>query len=115
MDAVHFASVRRPNDVGVIQPADGFHFSMKPGHVIFDPKFIKQMDSLPLDVEDKLKKMLLLLRENALHPSLRLHKLSGKWEGFYSLSLDRKYRVIFEVMENQDLLFVSVGTHAIYD
>lgn len=78
-------------------------------------QFRKRAEKLSPPLQQKLKKALLLFRSNPLHPSLRLHQLSGKWEGYWSISLDRRYRAIFLIRENGDVLFLSVGTHAIYE
>ncbi len=83
--------------------------------IVYDDGFVKEYQSLSRRIQRKLEKAVALFRENPFHLSLRLHKLSGKLAGLWSISLDRRYRLIFEVMENGDILFVSVGTHAIYE
>jgi len=54
-------------------------------------------------------------RKNPFYPSLRLHKLKGRLDGLWSLSIDLKYRIIFKVMDDGAILFVSIGLHAIYE
>lgn len=44
-----------------------------------------------------------------------MHKLSGRMDGHWSISVDRRYRIIFMPIENGNMLFISIGTHAIYD
>lgn len=56
-----------------------------------------------------------LFRNNMLHPSLRLHKLHGRLSDFWSISVDRKFRIIFRYVEKDTILFIGVGTHAIYN
>lgn len=55
-----------------------------------------------------------LVRNNPLHPSLRLHELHGKFRGIWSISISGNYRIIFERMDNGDIMFVSIGKHDIY-
>lgn len=81
----------------------------------YNREFGTQFAALPALIQKKACKMERLFRANPFHPSLRLHKLKGKLEGLWSLSIDRKYRIIFKPLENGVLLFVSVGMHAIYD
>lgn len=75
----------------------------------------KQFSELPKNIKEKAIKTEELFRGNPFHPSLRLHKLKGKLEGLWSISLDRKHRIIFKSMEDGTILFISIGTHAIYE
>lgn len=71
--------------------------------------------ALPKTIQKKAFKVEKLFRENPFHPSLRLHKLKGKLEGLWSISVDRKNRIIFKPLENGLILFISIGMHAIYE
>ncbi|MBP7114059.1 MAG: type II toxin-antitoxin system mRNA interferase toxin, RelE/StbE family [Candidatus Peribacteraceae bacterium] len=77
-------------------------------------KFKKQWAALPAEVKHRARKCIEQFRNNPFHPSLRLHQLSGKLDGFWSISINRKYRIIFEVL-SETALFQSIGTHAIYE
>lgn len=88
---------------------------MQVKEIHYNREFGAQFSVLPKIIQKKACKMERLFRDNPFHPSLRLHKLKGKLEGLWSLSIDRKYRIIFKPLENGVLLFVSVGMHAIYD
>jgi len=88
---------------------------MQVKEIHYNREFEAQFAALPKIIQKKAYKMERLFRDNPFHPSLRLHKLKGKLEGLWSLSIDRKYRIIFKPLENGVLLFVSVGMHAIYD
>lgn len=88
---------------------------MRADHFHLSSDYVKEHRVLPLHVQKRVGKTLELFSQNPLHPSLRLHRLSGKWEGHWSLSITLKHRIIFKTMENDDVLLVSVGTHAIYD
>lgn len=77
-------------------------------------KFQKQWNALSNDLQYRAQRSIHRFRENPFHPSLRLHPLIGKWKGFWSLSIDRRHRIIFEVIEDT-ALFHSIGSHAIYE
>lgn len=83
--------------------------------VHYNEAFKRQFLSLPKTVQKKACKIEKLFKENPFYPSLRLHKLKGKLEGLWSLSLNRKYRIIFKPVEDGVILLVSIGTHAIYE
>jgi len=57
-------------------------------------------------------KTLKLLESNPSHPSLGLHKLSGRLEGLYSVSINKSYRISLEFIIQEDTIIpVDVGTH----
>lgn len=88
---------------------------MKVRRVAFDDDFIRQLQRLPVSLQRRAEKARLLLIEDAFYPSLRLHKLSGKLDGYWSIYINRQYRIILSFKENGDVLFTSIGTHAIYN
>ncbi len=64
------------------------------------------------DLLSQYEKTLRLLETNPSHPSLGLHKLSGKLEGLYSVSINRSSRITLEFMIQEDTIVpVDVGTH----
>ena len=71
-------------------------------------KFLKKHK----DITPKYAKVLFLLEANPFHPSLRLHKLSGKLDMLHSVSIDMQYRVTIEFyIEEGKIIPVNIGTH----
>jgi len=65
------------------------------------------------ELKDKYRKVITILKVNPFHPSLRIHKLSGKKREFYSVSLDMKYRIIMDfVIENKKIILLDIGSHS---
>ena len=57
-------------------------------------------------------KTLQLLEANPFHPSLRLHALSGKWQGLQSVSINLSYRITLEFLVlDQEIVPINVGDH----
>ncbi len=83
--------------------------------IFYGGRFAKRRDALDPVIRKKILKAVLLFEKNPFHPSLRLHQLKGKFKGYWSISIDMRYRIIFRFVENGDALFISVGTHAIYN
>jgi len=81
----------------------------------YNQDFEKQFRYLPLDVRRKAVKAEKLFRDNPFHPSLRLHKLKGKLLGLWSISIDRKNKIIFKPLDDGIILLVSIGAHSIYE
>ena len=61
-------------------------------------------------------KTLQLLEANPFHPGLRLHPLSGRFEGLHSVSINLSYRITMELLvSDEEIIPVNVGDHdAVY-
>ena len=71
-------------------------------------KFIKKYPELIGQYEKTLK----LLELNPFHPSLQLHKLSGKLNEFHSVSINISYRVTLEfIISEKTIIPIKIGTH----
>lgn len=88
---------------------------MQVREIFYSTNFQNQFKLLPLEIKKKAIKTEKTFRINPFYPSLRLHKLKGKLNGAWSISVDMKYRIIFKPMEKGEVLFISIGLHAIYD
>lgn len=88
---------------------------MKVKEIHYNEHFQKMFRKLPKKIQEKSCRIEVLFRNSPFYPSLRLHKLSGKLKDLWSISVDRKYRIVFEAMEDGNILFMSIGLHAIYD
>ncbi|MDA3948483.1 MAG: type II toxin-antitoxin system RelE/ParE family toxin [Spirochaeta sp.] len=71
-------------------------------------KFIKRHP----DIRGQYEKTLQLLETNPSHPSLHLHRLSGRLSDLYSVSINVTYRITLEFLIQDDTIVpVHVGTH----
>ncbi|MDA3838490.1 MAG: plasmid stabilization protein [Candidatus Delongbacteria bacterium] len=71
-------------------------------------KFVKKYSELIGQYEKTLK----LLELNSYHPSLRLHKLSGRLSELYSVSINITYRISINfIVDNDKIIPISIGTH----
>ena len=71
-------------------------------------KFIKKHP----EVLDRYSKTLTLLEIDPLHPSLRLHKLKGKLNSYYSVSINMQYRVVIDfIIKDNKIIPIDIGTH----
>lgn len=64
----------------------------------------------------KAEKQLALFAQNPKHPSLRTHKLTGKIENRWSMSITKSIRMVYvgvQVEEDEEptAYFVAIGTH----
>ena len=71
-------------------------------------RFIKRHPELIGQYEKTLK----LLEVNPSHPSLHLHRLTGKLSGLFAVSINMTYRISLEFVIREDTIIpVNVGTH----
>ncbi|MCP5106527.1 MAG: plasmid stabilization protein [bacterium] len=71
-------------------------------------KFVKKHPELIVQYEKTLK----LLELNPFHPSLKLHKLSGKLDQLHSVSINISYRITMEfLISEKTIVPVKIGTH----
>lgn len=68
------------------------------------------------ELEQQYLKALQLLEANPFHPSLRLHRLSGRLASLHSISINLSCRITLEfLIQNQEIIPVDVGDHdAVY-
>ena len=78
----------------------------------FDKNISKKIKKNP-QLRTKVKKQVELLKENLRHPSLRLHKLSGKRAQEYSFWIEGNLRITFIIINNE-ILFTDIITHDEY-
>ena len=83
-------------------------------NIYYSKKFIKELKKMPKEMTTLAIKKEKIFRKNPLHSSLRLHELHGKFKGIWSISVTSNYRIIFERVDNGDILFISIGKHDIY-
>ncbi len=60
---------------------------------------------------ERIEKQLKLFEENPKHPSLRIHKLSGKTKNMWSISITMSIRMVYLEIDENYALFVKIGTH----
>ncbi len=58
----------------------------------------------------KIQKQLRLFHVNIKHPSLRTHKLKGKLDNTWSISVEGNFRLIYTIKDNEAIFF-KIGNH----
>ena len=59
----------------------------------------------------QINKQLKLFKANPKHQSLRLHKLSGKLQNRWSISINRSIRMVYILLSEDEAYFILIGTH----
>ena len=71
-------------------------------------KFLKKHP----DMFKRYEKSMAILEVDPFHPSLRLHKLKGHLNEYFSVSINMEYRVVidFLVVDNE-IIPIDIGSH----
>lgn len=78
-------------------------------------EFVRTYDKLQDSTKQTVKEKIQLFKDRKNHLRLKVHKLHGKYRGFFAFSIDRKYRVMFEWISDTEARLHTVGDHSIYD
>ena len=77
----------------------------------YTKRLVKFLKKHP-DIQATYQKTISLLEINPMHPSLRLHRLSGKLSDLHSVSIDMRYRITIEFyIQDKKIIPVNIGTH----
>jgi len=82
--------------------------------IYYSSKFKREYQKLPLSIKKSAEQKEKIFRKDYFDLRLKTHKLKGSLKGFWSFSIDGKYRIIFEFAFENEIWFHSVGTHDIY-
>ena len=81
---------------------------------LYHPRFKKKLNHLHPAVKEKAKERLRIFARSPFQASLKTHPLRGNLKGYWSFSVDRKYRVLFEFINRETVGLIDVDTHRIY-
>lgn len=52
-----------------------------------------------------------LFQDNPHHPLLRVHRLKGERDQYWSFSVSGDIRIVFQYLDDDQVLFVDIGSH----
>ena len=80
----------------------------------FSPSVQKELEKIQQKdkkLADRIEKQIALFEEDPKHPSLRTHKLSGRMDNVWSISITMSIRMIYILLDQNNVIFVKIGTH----
>ncbi len=80
----------------------------------YTSNFVKQFKKLTPKVQKQATEVEKLFAKDPFSKKLKSHKLSGRLEGLWALSINYKDRIIFEFL-GKKILFHKIGSHDIYN
>ncbi|TRZ48514.1 hypothetical protein D4S03_09755 [bacterium] len=76
----------------------------------FNKNFRKRIASNPKLASQFINRLQLLANDPS-HPTLKLHKLTGKLNHLHSFSLTGDIRVLFEKISDKEIFLYDIGSH----
>ncbi|MFZ2152770.1 MAG: type II toxin-antitoxin system mRNA interferase toxin, RelE/StbE family [Microgenomates group bacterium] len=82
--------------------------------IYYSSKFVREYKRLSPEIKRMAEEKEKIFRKNPHDPRLKTHALQNKLHGFWSFSINRQIRIIFEFGDENTIWFHSVGSHDIY-
>jgi len=82
--------------------------------IYYAPKFERRFCRLTKNTQLKALEKENIFRKNCFDPRLKTHRLKGRYKNYWSFSINYSYRILFQFCNDQEALFMDVGTHNIY-
>jgi len=83
-------------------------------NIYYSDRFAKDYRRLPTNIKSLAEEKETIFRQNQNDPRLKTHKLKGRLKKYYSFSVNYQYRIVFHFQSDTDIIFDTIGTHAIY-
>lgn len=81
--------------------------------VVYSKRFLKQLEKSPRTVVVSFQKRLALFSQDAFHPLLNNHALTGEYRMYRSINITGDWRALFKELDNGEVVFfVLLGTHS---
>lgn len=78
-------------------------------NIYYHRGFLKELKKLPKEIKIKYIDLEEIFKTNPLDPRLFSKKLAGKFKNHYSFRITREYRVIFNFVADQEVVFLQIG------
>jgi mRNA-degrading endonuclease YafQ of YafQ-DinJ toxin-antitoxin module len=90
---------------------------MKPSYIRFDAAFEKQwlkyLKKLTVKEKEQLRERLSIFKEDIFDKRLKTHHLKGNLKEYYAFSISYSDRIVFRLLDGDDVLFIAIGSHDI--
>lgn len=83
-------------------------------NIVYTPIFIRQYKCLPTDLKEEVHEKIERFKKNPLDRSLKVHKLKGRLKGYWSFSVNYRFRIVFQLDDKKTAALLRVGDHDIY-
>ncbi|WP_129128232.1 type II toxin-antitoxin system RelE/ParE family toxin [Geomonas oryzae] len=90
---------------------------MRPKAINYDASFEKQwlkyLRKLSVREKEQLKERLSIFKEDAFDKRLKTHRLKGNLKEYHAFSISYSDRIVFRLLDDEEVLFIQIGSHDI--
>jgi len=83
--------------------------------IVYSPKFAKKLKSLEFNLQEEIIEKIELFRDVKNHKQLKVHKLHGRLKNRFGFSVNYKVRIVFRYLSEQEVVFLVIGGHDVYN
>ena len=87
---------------------------MKIKTIYYSSHFARAFKKLPPEIQKEALKKEKLFRKDCFDHKLKTHKLKGELKNYWSFSINYSFRILFEFINDQEVAFIDIGNHQIY-
>lgn len=80
----------------------------------YKPSFLRQLKKLEPALQAEAREKIEMFKNIVHHEKLGVHKLKGQLLGFWSFSVNYRYRIVFEWVDKKTAGLIAIGDHDIY-
>ncbi len=77
-------------------------------------RFKRSLAKLPPHIQKVVIKKEAIFVNNPFDKTLKTHKLKGNLKDFWSFSVNYSFRIVFEFVKKDEVIFYDIGDHQIY-
>lgn len=81
----------------------------------YKPSFIREFKKLPIGLQEDVLEKISIFSDVGNHKKLKVHKLKGRLSAFYSFSVTYSHRIVFEYESKNEVVFLTIGDHDVYN
>jgi len=86
----------------------------KTKNIEYSKRFLKSLKKLSDEVIGQAEEKEKIFKNNPFDLQLKTHKLSGREKEIWAFRINYKYRIKFIFLNNNEVLFLDIGTHEFY-
>lgn len=79
--------------------------------ILLSDEFRENFSCLEKQIQKRADKQIVIFKNNPFYPSLHTEKLAPKSKEVWSFRIDKKYRVVFRFLDENSVLFLTIGPH----
>lgn len=80
----------------------------------YKPGFIREFQKLEPALQQEVREKIELFKDKKNHEHLKVHKLKGSLKDRWSFSINYRYRIVFQWIDEDSVVLLAVGDHDVY-